>query len=43
MSTEPGGILIATGVVVDMSCSRISVSIRSLFGINSSMQGVITL
>ncbi|OIT08913.1 hypothetical protein A4A49_44382, partial [Nicotiana attenuata] len=24
LSTEPGGILIATGVVVDMSCSRIS-------------------
>ncbi|XP_070051802.1 DNA replication ATP-dependent helicase/nuclease JHS1 isoform X3 [Nicotiana tomentosiformis] len=27
LSTEPGGILIATGVVVDMSCSRISVSL----------------
>ncbi|XP_060219092.1 DNA replication ATP-dependent helicase/nuclease JHS1 [Lycium barbarum] len=27
LSTEPGGILIATGVVADMSCSRISVSL----------------
>ncbi|XP_019235818.1 PREDICTED: LOW QUALITY PROTEIN: DNA replication ATP-dependent helicase/nuclease DNA2-like, partial [Nicotiana attenuata] len=27
LSTEPGGILIATGVIVDMSCSRISVSL----------------
>lgn len=27
LSTEPGGVLIATGVVVDISCSRISVSL----------------